>query len=159
MRLYHGTNIDFDAIDLTKSNPYKDFGKGFYLTSLRIQAEALAQKRAVIFGGEPVVQEYEFDETSLQSSKLKILIFNKPTKEWAEFIYKNRSRHTAMDNSGSYDIVIGPIADDGVAYLLSRYEEGSFTLDELAKELEFKRLNNQYFFGTEDAVKLLKRIR
>ena len=26
MKLYHGTNVDFDVIDLTKSNKYKDFG-------------------------------------------------------------------------------------------------------------------------------------
>lgn len=58
----------------------------------------------------------------------------------------------------SYDIVVGPIADDGVAYLLGRYSEGSFTIEELAKELEYKKLNSQYFFGTERAISLLKRI-
>lgn len=35
MKLYHGTNIDFKAIDLTKSNQYKDFGRGFYLTVVK----------------------------------------------------------------------------------------------------------------------------
>ena len=28
MKLYHGTNVDFDEIDLTKSNKYKDLVKG-----------------------------------------------------------------------------------------------------------------------------------
>ena len=59
----------------------------------------------------------------------------------------------------NYDIVIGPIADDGVAYLLGRYEEGSYTLDDLAKELEYKKLNSQYYFGTQKAINLLKRIK
>lgn len=27
MKLYHGTNIDFDEIDLQKSKPNKDFGQ------------------------------------------------------------------------------------------------------------------------------------
>ena len=54
--------------------------------------------------------------------------------------------------------VIGPIANDGVAYLLGRYEEGTLTIDELSKELDYKKLNNQYFFGTEKAIKYLKRI-
>ena len=35
MRLYHGTNVDFDVIDLTRSNKYKDFGQGLYLTDIR----------------------------------------------------------------------------------------------------------------------------
>ena len=32
MILYHGTNMAFDAIDLKKSKPNKDFGQGFYLS-------------------------------------------------------------------------------------------------------------------------------
>lgn len=64
---------------------------------------------------------------------MNILIFEKPDKEWAEFIYKNRTRSTPAF-SHDYDIVIGPIADDGVAYLLNRYEEGFCTLEELAKD-------------------------
>lgn len=157
MRLYHGTNVDFELIDLKKSNPYKDFGRGFYLTEIQKQAEKLAQKKSRILGGTPIVQSYEFDETLLDDSSLKVLIFEKPTKEWATFIYQNRSRSNPPFKHG-YDIVIGPIADDGVAYLLNRYEEGTFSLEELAKALEFKELNNQLFFGTQRAAKLLKRI-
>lgn len=157
IKLYHGTNIDFDRIDITKSNPYKDFGKGFYLTNLRPQAEELAKKKAHIFGGSPIVQEYELEEAVLTDTTLNILMFEKPIKEWAEFIYRNRSRKI-VKFTHEYDIVIGPIADDGVAYLLSRYEEGTLNLDELAKELEYKELTNQFFFGTERAIKLLKRI-
>ena len=33
MKLYHGTNIDFDKIDISKSKPNKDFGCGFYLSA------------------------------------------------------------------------------------------------------------------------------
>lgn len=29
MILYHGSNVEFDSIDLLKSKPNKDFGKGF----------------------------------------------------------------------------------------------------------------------------------
>lgn len=157
MRLYHGTNMEFKTIDIRKGNPYKDFGQGFYLTDIYFQAEAMARKKAKIMGGTGIVQTYEFQETLLNSTRLNILVFEKATKEWAEFIYKNRSRHFPVHHHG-YDIVIGPIADDGVAYLLNRYEEGSFTLEELAKELEYKKLNRQFFFGTEPAIQLLKRI-
>ena len=87
---------------------------------------------------------------------MKVLKFDSPNKEWAEFIYKNRNRE--MEFHHDYDIVIGPIANDGVAYLLGRYEEGTITLDELARDLEYKHLNSQYFFGTDKAIKYLKRI-
>lgn len=32
MKLYHGTNVYFEQIDLSKSNQYKDFGQAFYLS-------------------------------------------------------------------------------------------------------------------------------
>ena len=38
MIVYHGTNRNFDKIDLTKSKDNRDFGKGFYTTSLPEQA-------------------------------------------------------------------------------------------------------------------------
>ena len=156
MKLYHGTNVDFDVIDLTKSNKYKDFGQGFYLTDIRSQAEELAAKKSRLFGGYPVIQEYEFDESLLSSAELKVLKFDKPSTEWSEFIFKNRNRDNNFTHD--YDIVIGPIANDGVAYLLGRYEEGTLTIEELSDKLDFKKLNSQYFFGTNKSLKYLKRL-
>ena len=156
MKLYHGTNIDFGVIDLAKSNKYKDFGQGFYLTDIRSQAEELAVKKSRLFGGYPVIQEYAFDESMLDSNELKVLKFDSPTTEWAEFIFKNRNRDANFKHD--YDIVMGPIADDGVAYLLGRYEEGTLSIEELTKKLDYKKLNSQYFFGTEQSIKYLKRL-
>lgn len=156
MKLYHGTNIDFNVIELTKSNKYKDFGQGFYLTDIRSQAEELAAKKSRLFGGYPVIQEYEFDESVLGGNELKVLIFGEPTTEWAEFIFKNRNRDANFKHD--YDIVVGPIANDGVAYLLGRYEEGTLSLEELSKKLDYKKLNSQYFFGTKKTLNYLKRL-
>lgn len=156
MRLYHGTNVEFDVIDLTKSNKYKDFGQGFYLTDIRSQAEELAAKKSRLFGGYPIIQEYEFDESLLSGTDLKVLKFDKPSAEWAEFIFKNRNRDNNFTHD--FDIVIGPIANDGVAYLLGRYEEGTMTIEELSDKLSYKRLNSQYFFGTDKSLKYLKRL-
>lgn len=156
MKLYHGTNIDFNVIELTKSNKYKDFGQGFYLTDIRSQAEELAAKKSRLFGGYPVIQEYEFDESVLGGNELKVLIFGEPTTEWAEFIFKNRNRDANFKHD--YDIVVGPIANDGVAYLLGRYEEGTLSLEELSKKLDYKKLNSQYFFGTKKSLNYLKRL-
>lgn len=156
MILYHGTNIDFNMIDLAKSNKYKDFGQGFYLTDIRSQAEELAAKKSRLFGGYPIIQEYEFDENLLSDSNLKILKFEKPSTEWAEFIFKNRNRDNNYTHD--YDIVIGPIANDGVAYLLGRYEEGTLTIEELSNKLDYKKLNSQYYFGSNKSLKYLKRL-
>lgn len=38
MLLYHGSNTDIKSISLAMCRPYKDFGRGFYLTELKDQA-------------------------------------------------------------------------------------------------------------------------
>ena len=35
IQLYHGSTVDIDCIDLQKSRPNKDFGRGFYLSADR----------------------------------------------------------------------------------------------------------------------------
>lgn len=37
MKLYHGSNVAIEQIDLSKSKPYKDFGCGFYLSDNKEQ--------------------------------------------------------------------------------------------------------------------------
>ena len=39
MKLYHGTNCEITDIDLQQCSPNKDFGRGFYLTDLKKQAD------------------------------------------------------------------------------------------------------------------------
>ena len=43
-------------------------------------------------------------------------------------------------------------------FQLNLYMQRLITLDALVKELTFRKLNRQYFFGTEHAIKKLKRI-
>ena len=58
MKLYHGTNIDFTAIDIQKCKPNKDFGRGFYLTDIKKQALNMAVRRCDIENnGTPIVLE------------------------------------------------------------------------------------------------------
>lgn len=44
MELYHGSNIIVEKPDFAFCKPYKDFGKGFYLSDKKEQAFELAQQ-------------------------------------------------------------------------------------------------------------------
>lgn len=157
MKLYHGTNQDIEDIDLTKGLAYKDFGRGFYLTPDMETAERMAKKRAKLFGGEPMIIEYDYDENNISS--LNVLHFpEKATVEWASFIDRNRDRNQ-KPMFHDYDIISGPIADDGVAYQLGRFHEGTTSLEELAASLQDKFLDQQYYFGTSRALTCLTKIR
>lgn len=157
MILYHGTNVDFARIDLKKSRPNKDFGRGFYLTHIRRQAEQMATRRCEFEGwGTPVVQKYEFDETLLNKGELKVKIFVGVSVEWALFIIKNREARGKKVHD--YDIVVGPVADDGVVYQINLYAQHIITVEQLVEGLAYRRLNSQYYFGTERAISKLKRL-
>ena len=157
--LYHGSNVAIDEIDLSKGMKDKDFGKGFYLTDILSQAEEMAKRRTRIIGsGSPIVTEYTFDETLLSSDEFKVKLFpDEPTVEWAKFIDANRhSSKTGFTHD--YDIIVGPVADDGVAFQLERFREQLIDDETLTRELTYKKLNRQYFFGTKKAISKLKKL-
>lgn len=158
MKLYHGSNQVIDSIDLSKAQKNKDFGQGFYLTDIREQAERMGERRVKFAKiGQPIVTVYDFDESNLTRSLLKVKVFHEPDEEWATFVYRNRYNQTA-EYVHDWDIVVGPVADDGVALQLSLYNEGYIDITRLAEQLKFKKLNRQYYFGTQRAIELLKKL-
>ena len=157
MILYHGTNADIESIDLTKGLRFKDFGKGFYLTPNRETACRMAQKRARLFGGTATLITYELDDSALQSD-LKVKVFpEKASVEWFLFVDANRDRKSKQPVH-DYDIVVGPIADDGVVLQLTNYREGIYSPEEAARLLQDRYLDQQYYFGTERALNYLHKI-
>lgn len=157
MKLYHGTNADIDTIDLTRGLRHKDFGKGFYATPDKTTATRMAQKRARLFGGTATVITYEFDESEL-SSALKTKQFpEKASVEWLLFVDANRDRKN-IEPIHDYDIVTGPIANDGVVLQLTNYREGIYSPEQVAKLLQDKYLDQQYYFGSAEAISFLHKI-
>lgn len=51
MKLYHGSTVVIDKIDLSVSKPNKDFGKGFYLSDNKQQAYEMASYKANLMNG------------------------------------------------------------------------------------------------------------
>lgn len=156
MKLYHGSNQEIEKIDLRKSRPNKDFGQGFYLTEDKAQALRMAQQKVQQHGGIAVVNAYEFDEGLLHGGKLKVKVFEGYTEEWARFIIANRDRRSQQTHD--FDIVIGAIADDQVGLQLFRYMKHFIDLPTLVANLKFVRLTTQYYFGTEYAIRFLKKV-
>lgn len=158
MKLYHGSNIVVDHPEIAKGKLYKDFGRGFYLSDTMEQAMEMAERvvARADSGDTPVVSTFEFDESALYDGSLKVKRFVTYTEEWAEFVLHNRDRKMQQPIH-DYDIVYGPIADDGVVRQMRRYELGDITLPELMKELQYPpKITFQYFFGSEKALEKLR---
>ncbi len=158
IHLYHGSTVKIDHIDLQKSRPNKDFGRGFYLSADRQQAWRMGEFKALTEGGEPVMNEYNFDENLLSSDELSVLTFDGYTREWADFIFLNRNNKTNKP-AHNYDIVYGPIANDRVGVQIGKYEAGDITLDQFLQNLRYmKGVTFQYYFGTERAITKLQKV-
>lgn len=164
MEVYHGSNIEINQIDFNKYRPYKDFGKGFYLTTIKAQAEKMASRVARIYGGKPCVTIFDFDEAAITNRELNVRVFNEPNKEWAMFVINNRNSTFSpasdlecnLDNK--YDLVIGPIADDDLALLFRQFSKGFIDVDTLVRAMKYKDLTNQYSFHTEKSLMYLKKV-
>jgi hypothetical protein len=104
------------------------------------------------------VNSFEFDERAMSDHSLRVKIFKEYSLEWAEFVFKNRSNRSDTPVH-EYDIVYGPIADDKVGVQIRNFMEGNISIDVFLERLKFiKGITFQYFFGTEKAIKLLKRL-
>lgn len=158
MILYHGSNTNIERIDIAKSKPNKDFGKGFYLSADKLQAQQLAEQRAIFFGGEPVLNAYNFDESILKSGDLKILLFDSYSSEWAEFVLLNRNNPT-KNPAHDYDIVYGPIANDKVGVQVELFIDNIIDMPTLIERLKYLHgITFQYYFGSEAAIAHLHKI-
>lgn len=148
--LYHGSNIAFDRIDLSKSHNRRDFGRGFYCTILEKQASEWAHRLYMRnLSGKEYVYQYVFH----QSESLKIKHFYALDAEWLEFIKNNRIKGGIQH---SYDVVIGPVADDNTMETVQLYMSGILKSSEAVERLRYNKVNNQVSFHTPHALKHLK---
>lgn len=156
IELYHGSNIEIDKIDLKKGRLGKDFGRGFYMSEDKTQALKMAQTSVDREEtGNPTITTFLFDDSLLHiPNTLNVKVFKEYSKEWAQFVFMNRSNKTETQTH-DFDVVYGPIANDKVGVQIRRFMMKYIDIEQLVKELEFVHPTFQYFFGTEKALSYL----
>ena len=135
MRLYHGSNIEIDSINLAMCRPYKDFGKGFYLTSLYDQAHKYAM-RFLLRRQKAYINEYMLDD---ELPDFKTKLFQSYDEEWLDYVGK--CRKGIQDEL--FDLVEGGIADDKVFNTIDLYFSGAMSKDNALGRLAFEHPNHQ----------------
>ena len=101
---------------------------------------------------------FEIDEKKMRQLPFKR--FTQPgNRTWAKFVLANRNPGmVASDHNRDrrYGWVVGPIADDGLAFLFKMFERGYYTLGEVLRRMQFRRkLTTQYSFHTHMALSML----
>lgn len=148
MRLYHGSTMAVRKPTITRCRAKTDFGKGFYTTTSKEQAEKWAQIKRNRAGkkktARAVVSVYEIDDDILNNSSYKIMRFNSATKEWLDFVVANRRGATH-----SYDIITGPVANDKLYATISLYENGTLEVNAAIEQLKSYVLYDQLSFHSQ----------
>jgi len=157
MQLYHGSTELIKYPKILEQQRLLDFGKGFYTTTNKEQAErwaAIKQKRTSMTA-KAIITVYELDENLLNSEILKVKIFTQANEAWLDFVIHNRN----IESGTNYDIVIGPVANDTLYQTFILYEAGILTKKETIARLKVHPLFDQLSFNTQKALEYLKYIR
>jgi len=154
MNVYHGSYTFIEEIDLTKSLPNKDFGKGFYVTKFRQHAEGWAKVIGRRHKTKGFVTEFAFYNTEFTKRLCKIKHFDAYSEEWLDFVVENRNPFGEMHN---YDIVEGPVADDKVQNRIGNYLEGQISKTDFLEELKWHENTHQICFCTLKSLLTLRR--
>ena len=151
MILYHGSNLEVRQPRILERLRALDFGAGFYTTSSREQAikwaGAVVKRRR---SGIQCVGTYFLDETALNG--LRVLKFDSPSGDWLDFVVANRKE---LPIPNSYDLVIGPVANDSTLPVIDDYMDGRYTKEEAVARLLPQKLTDQYAFLTDKALSFL----
>jgi hypothetical protein len=157
MRVYHGSYTAIDTIDLEKCEIGRDFGRGFYVTNIREQAEIWAERKGREYQQTGAVTEFEFIENAFDHFHLNTLRFDGYSDEWLDFVLMNRNKALAQPTH-DYDIVEGPIADDWVQRKLKKYLQGKIPREQFLEDLSFAKPTHQICFCTSRSLQMIERI-
>jgi hypothetical protein len=161
--VYHGSTFLLDKISVDKGKPYKDFGRGFYVTKSRLHAVNIALRNRRIeaerYGkrGEAYLYTYELDFEKLSGFNVKE--FTYANLEWVQFVLANRKSRSKVHD---YDVVMGPTANDDTLVVINAYLDGLYgeigstdALNTLIKNIESENLPGQIYFSSNKAASFL----
>ena len=147
MKLYHGSLVIVKKPSVLKGRSTVDFGKGFYTTTSFEQAQKwadLKRKRSGV--SRAVVSVYEIPD-DLLNGRYATLNFTGATREWLDFVVKNR-RGVSEEK---YDLTMGPVANDQLYATIRLYEQGVMTAEAAIEMLKSHVLFDQLAFHDQEA--------
>ena len=155
--LFHGSKNGLINVNANGSRKNCDFGEGFYL------GESYSSTVSFICeNNDSCVYSFELNENDL-----KIVRFS-CSLEWMLAIcyfrgyikdYENNDLiRKIVDRINNSDMVIAPIADNRMFYIMNQFANGDITENVAIHSLSASSLGNQYILKTDNAINNLKAI-
>lgn len=170
--VYHGTV--FSTLDsfkdelITDNDRYyrnnRDFGRAFYTTTDLEQAQAWGKQKADLksynLTEKPMVLKIRVNSIKLEKLDPTFKVFLSSTIPWAQFIYDNRVKN--IDHESIPDILVGPMADNKIADVVSDFQRNERTIQQFRDTItrrpsgtiiSDKDLGNQIAFRNREIAK------
>ena len=167
--LYHGSYTEVSSPDLSFCARYKDFGRGFYLTTSLEQARSFsllsarkaAERGLAADGNAGVVSRF----TVSDPDDLAVKAFPDADSEWLRCVAAHRRRgvfpEVVRDLAG-YDVLVGKVANDQTNNTITIYLSDGYGPHESEAAIGLciglllsERLKDQYCFRTRKALSRL----
>ena len=145
--VYHGSTQIVEKPDIDHSTRNLDFGKGFYVTTSKEQAERWANRKSEIKEvSTAVVNEYEM---SAIHEHRATKTFDDDLIEWIDFVCKCRDGEELYKQ---FDVICGKVANDKVYRVVDFYRNGIWDRERAIKEIKTYENYNQIAFITRYAI-------
>ncbi|KPI48656.1 sortase [Clostridioides difficile] len=147
MIVYHGSYCVVKTPNIIFSRDSLDFGKGFYLTSIKTQALNWTE-RFKKRGKKAYLNSYSLDIDELKKI-CNVKIFDSYNLEWLDFILECRNMSYVYMK---YDVIIGGIADDKIYNTIELYQDNLIEKDEALKRLKYYKPNEQICITNQNVI-------
>lgn len=138
MIVCHGSDSAIEKPLVSVGRENLDFGKGFYVTPIRRQAELWAGRKTRL-GRNGIVSIYDFNTNDLDLA-CKVKRFDSYDKKWLDFVMECRN---GSPEYRDYDVISGGIANDRVFNTIELFTSGLISEDEALNRLRYEKPNNQ----------------
>lgn len=142
MIVYHTSNVAISHPDIDHSRLYLDFGKGFYVTTLREQALKYSA-RIIARGATPIINTYEF---SCDYNNIRHKRFESYNEDWLDYVAACRDGQTVE----KYDVIEGGVANDKVFETIDLYFAGNMSKEDALRKLVYLKPNWQICITSQE---------
>ena len=146
--VYHGATAVVEKPICTYGRPNLDFGRGFYVTDIRKQAEEWAKLVAIRRGKAPVLNTYRLMRESILSNA-KCKVFKAYDEQWLDFIVASRQ---GQNVANTFDYIEGGVANDRVIDTIILYMVGLMDKQTALQRLSLHKPNNQMCLLSQEII-------
>ena len=151
--LFHGAKSYIEGdITVEKSEPKKDFGKGFYLGETLLQSASFVSnyRTSSVYVLECKIKDLKVKEYGVTHEwMILISYFRGKIDEYKDSKYIKK----LLDDLKNVDLVIAPIADNTMYEILDDFSGGEITDLQCLNALSANWLGKQYVFLNDKAIK------